>query len=86
MLDAAWPPDVYGRPFVKRFALMLSDRCHVLSCPVYGVGVLWLNGWMDMKLGVVVLGLGCGHIVIVGDPAPPSYKGAQPPIFGPCQL
>jgi len=32
-----------------------------------------------MKLGVQV-GLGPGHIVLDGDPAPP--KGAQPPIFG----
>ena len=35
-----------------------------------------------MKLGVQV-GLGPGHIVLDGDPAPsPSPKGAQPPIFG----
>jgi len=30
------------------------------------------------------VGLGPGHIVLDGDPAPP--KGAQPPIFGPCLL
>jgi len=36
-----------------------------------------------MKLGVEV-GLGPGHIVLDGDPAPP--KAAQPPIFGPCLL
>ena len=38
---------VFGRPFVKRFALCY--RTVVLSvCPVCGdVGVLWLNGWMD---------------------------------------
>ena len=33
-----------------------------------------------MPLGTKV-GLGPGHIVLNGDPAPPS-KGAQPPIFG----
>ena len=43
---------IFGRPFVKRFAL-----CHrtvvclsvypVLSCPVCGVGVLLPNGWTD---------------------------------------
>jgi len=33
-----------------------------------------------MKLGVQV-GLGPGHIVLDGDPAPPSSKEAQPPIF-----
>jgi len=31
-----------------------------------------------MKLGMQV-GLGLGHIVLDGDPAPPSSKGAQPP-------
>ena len=36
-----------------------------------------------MKLGRQV-GLGPGHIVLDGDPALPSPKEAQPPIFGPC--
>jgi len=41
---------IFGRPFVKRFAPLLSDRClSVLSCPVClsvcNVGVLWPNGW-----------------------------------------
>ena len=36
---------IFGRPFLKRFAL-LSVRC--LSClSVCDVGVLWPNGWMD---------------------------------------
>jgi len=38
-------------------------------------------GWIKMKLGIHV-GLGRGHIVLDGDPAPPSPKGTQPPIFG----
>jgi len=38
-----------------------------------------------MKLGMQV-GLGPGHIVLDGDPAPPPPKGAQPPIFGPYLL
>jgi len=38
-----------------------------------------------MKLGMEV-GLGPGHIVLDGDPTPPSPKEAQPPIFGPCLL
>ena len=42
------------------------------------------DGWIKMKLGMQV-GLGPGHIVLDGDPAPPP-KGAQPPIFGPCLL
>jgi len=54
-------------------------------------------GWIKMLLGMEV-GLGPGHIVLDGDPAPPkglshcvrwghSYpKRAQPPIFSPCLL
>ena len=39
-----------------------------------------------MKLGVQV-GLGPGHIVLDGDPAPPPPKGhSHPPIFGPYLL
>jgi len=41
-------------------------------------------GQINMKVGTQV-GLGPGHIVLDGDPAPPQ-KGAQPPIFGPCLL
>jgi len=38
-----------------------------------------------MKLGIQV-GLGHGHIVLHGDPAPPSLKGHSPSIFGKCPL
>jgi len=38
-----------------------------------------------MLLGMEV-GLGPGHIVLHGDPAPPRKKGAQPPIFGQCLM
>jgi len=63
----------FGRPFVKRFTLCY--RTAVLS--LCDVGVLWPNGWMDqMKLGMKV-GLGPGHIVLDGDPAPPK-KGTGP--------
>jgi len=34
---------VFGRPFVKRFALCYQT----VVCPVCDVGVLWPNGWMD---------------------------------------
>jgi len=36
-----------------------------------------------MPLGVEV-GLGPGHIVFDGDPAPPPKRGTATPIFGPC--
>jgi len=45
---------LFGRPFTKRFYLCYQTvvclsclSSPVLSCPVYDVGVLWPNGWMD---------------------------------------
>jgi len=38
-----------------------------------------------MKLGTLV-GLGPGHIVLEGDPAPPPPLGNSHPIFGPYPL
>ena len=38
-----------------------------------------------MKLGMWV-GLGPGHVVLDGDPAPLPPKGVEPPIFGPYLL
>jgi len=84
--------NMFGRPFVKRFAQMLSVRC--LSClsvclSVCDVRALWPNCFTDqeykMKLGMQV-GLGPVHIVLGGDPAPPPLKGHSPPIFGPYLL
>jgi len=51
---------------------MLSDRC--LSC-LSVLSVTFMHsgqmvGWIKMKLGMQV-GLGFGHIVLGGDPAPP---------------
>ena len=37
-------------------------------------------GRIEMKLGMQV-GLGAGHIVLDGDPAPPPPKGHSPPPF-----
>jgi len=42
-------------------------------------------GWIKMKLGTEV-GLGPGHVVLDGDPAPPPQQGHSPPIFDPCLL
>ena len=41
--------------------------------------------WIKMRLGMEV-GLGPGHVVLDGDPAPPPQKGDTAPIFGPCLL
>jgi len=37
-----------------------------------------MAGWIKMALGTEV-GLGPGHIVVAGDPAPLLQKGAEPP-------
>jgi len=65
----------------KRFAICYQAVvCPVcLSCPVSNVGVLWPNGWMNQD-ETWHTGLGLGHIVLDGDPAP-LPRGAQPPIL-----
>jgi len=78
---------LFGRPFVKRFAL-----CHqTVVCPVLSVclSVTLVHcgqtaGWIKIKLGVQVR-LDPGHCVRWG-PRSPSPKGAQPPISGPYLL
>jgi len=70
----------FGRPFVKRFDLCY--RTVVLSiCPsVLSVTLVYCGqtvGWIKMKLGMQV-GLGLGHIVLDGDPAPPPPEGHSP--------
>ena len=42
-------------------------------------------GWIKMKLGTHV-GLGPGHIVLDGEPAPAPTVGHSPPIFRPYLL
>ena len=54
---------------------MLSDRCPV-CLSVLSVTLVYYGqtvGWIKMKLGMEV-GLGPGHIVLDGDPAPPQKK------------
>jgi len=66
---------VYGRLFVKWFALCY--RTAVLSVTLVYSGQT--VGWIKMKLGMQV-GLGPGHIVLDGDyPAPPQKGAQQPP-------
>jgi len=62
----------------KTVCRMLSDRCPV--CPILSATLVYCGqtlGWIKMKLGMQV-GLGPGHIVLDGDPAPPSPKGHSP--------
>jgi len=53
----------------------LSVRCPVLSVTFVHFGQT--VGRIKMKLGMQV-GLGPGHIVLLGDPAPPPLKGTPP--------
>jgi len=56
---------------------MVSDRS-LSVCPVCDVGVLWPNGWMDQDATWYEgIGLGLGHIVLGGHPAPPQ-RGTAP--------
>jgi len=74
---------IFGRPFVKRFALCYQS---VVCLSVCNVGVLLPNGfgWIKMKLGMEV-GFGPSHIVLDEDPSP-KQGGQQPPLFCPCLL
>ena len=67
---------VFGRPFVKRFALCYRPMS---VCRVCDVGVLWPNAWTDQdETWHAGIGLGPGHSVRWG---PSSPKRAQPQIF-----
>jgi len=74
---------LFGRPFVKRFALCYQT---VVCLSVTFVHCGQTVGRIKMKLGMLV-GLGKGHILLDGDPARPARKGHSPhPIFGPYLL
>ena len=77
-----------GRPFVKWFALCYRTVvCPVcLSC--LSVTLVYCGqtvGWIRMPLGIVV-GLGSGHIVLDGDPAPPRRGHSNPLTFRPISI
>ena len=68
---------------------MLSYRClsvRLSVCPVCNTLVYCSQtvGRMKTKLGMEA-GLGLGHTVLDGNPAPPPPKGHSP-IFVPCML
>jgi len=68
---------IFGRSFVKRFALCYQTVVCLssLSATLVHSGQTVVR--IKMKLGVQV-GLGPGHIVLDGDPAVPSPKGHSP--------
>jgi len=77
---------ILGRPFVKRFALCYRTVvCLSVCLSVTLVHCGQIVSRIKMKLGTQV-GLGPGHIVLDGNPAPPPPKGHSSPIFGPFPL
>ena len=76
---------VFGRPFVKGFALCYRSVVLSVCLSVTLVYCGQTVGRIKTKFGVQV-GLGPGHTVLDGDPSPPPLKGHSPPIFGPYLL
>ena len=66
---------------------MLLDRCLSAPCvlSVCNIDVLWSKRWMDKDETWHGVGLGPGHIVLDGEPAPLPQRGTAP-IFGSCLL
>jgi len=78
------------RPLCYRSVVLSVCLSVCLSCLSVCLSVTFVHcgqtvGQIKMKLGTQV-GLGPGHIVLHGDPAPPPPKGHSPPIFSPYQL
>jgi len=92
LYSAGWPSLwasshilVFGRPFVKRFALCYRS----VVCPVC-LSVTFVHcgqtvGRIKTKLGLQV-SLGLGHIVLDGDPARLHQRGTAPPNFRPISV
>jgi len=80
--DATWYGDrPRHRPHSDKWGLSFpfpkGDTAPQFSAHVYCGQTA---GWIKMSRGMEV-GLGPGHIVLDGDPAPPPEKGAEPPQF-----
>jgi len=74
-------PVIFGRPFVKRFALCYHTAVCLSAClSCLSVTLVYCGqmvGWIKTKLSMQ-LGLGHGHIVLDGNPASPPTKGHSP--------
>ena len=74
--DGSLVMQVFGRPFIKRFALCCWSVVCLSVCDV--VVLCQTVGWIMMKLGTEVgLGPGSNDIVLDGDPAPPKRVTAR---------
>ena len=81
---------VFGRPFVKRFALSIGLKSVCLSVRLSVMSVTLVPcdqmvGWIKTKLAMRV-GLGPVHIVLDGDPPPPPPNGHSSPNFRPISV
>jgi len=68
---------VFGRPFVKRFALCYRTVVCLSVC--LSITLVYCGqtvGWIKMKLGMEI-GLGPGHIVLDGDQVPQKWNSPQ---------
>jgi len=79
-LDRARPR---SRRHCVRWGTQLPQKGH--RPPIFGPCLLWPNGWWIKMLPGQEVGLGPGHIVLQGDPAPPQ-KGAQASNFRPMSI
>jgi len=56
------------------------------TAPIFGLCLLWPNGWMDQDTIWYGVCLGLGrHIVLGGDPVPPE-RGTAAPSFRPMSI
>jgi len=77
---------MFGRPFVKRFALCYRTVAVCLSCLSVTLAYCGQTvGWIRMPLGMEV-GLGPGHIALDGDLAPLQKGGTAAPTFRPVSI
>ena len=76
---------IFGRSFVKRFALCYRTVVGVSLCLVTLVYCGQTAGWIKMPLGSEV-GLGPGHIVLDGDPAAHGKGHISPFYFRPMSI
>ena len=80
---------IFGRPFIKRFALCYrSVVCLPVCLSCLSVTLVHCGqtvGWIKTKLGTQI-GLSTGQTVLDANPPTPHLKGHSPPIFGPYLL
>jgi len=76
-----------GERFALSYRTVACPVCHSV-CPILSVTLVYCGqmvGWIKMPLGVEI-GLGPGHTVLNGNPAPPSKRGHSSPTFRPMSI